>query len=197
VAGNIGSGKTNLSKKLAAHKNWELYEEPFSMNPYLERFYDDMKAWSFHSQMYFMTHSFENHMEISKQEGPTIQDRCLYENTEIFARNLYNAGLMSEHDWQTLKSAYDSIVKVLRAPDLLIYLKSSTERCLKNVKKRGREIDKDIDARYMQFLNNLYDEWIGDYKLSPIITIDMDEDDLKYNEDDFMRLVGEIDKFGS
>lgn len=179
VAGNIGAGKTCLSKRLAALLGWELYQEPFQENPYLENFYGDMAKWAFQCEMAFLGHRLKNHWEILNKENSTIQDRCIYEGAEIFVKNLYRSNNMTESDWKTYDNLYQTIIFNLRPPELIVYLKSSPERCIANIKTRNRALDTDIDENYLRNLSGLYDEWHQNFSVCPVLTIAADGKDFK------------------
>jgi deoxyadenosine/deoxycytidine kinase len=192
IAGNIGAGKTTLACKLANHLRFDVFQEPFKLNPYLENFYKDMKSWAFQSQMSFLAHSFRDHLDINGLERPVIQDRSLYENAEVFARHLHEAGMINDDDWQTYQSFYHSILRLIAPPDLVIYLQSSTDRCVQNIRGRQRNIERDVDPQYIDNLNKLYTEWHDSYQLSPKIVAVADEHDYKNNDDHFRELVNQI-----
>jgi deoxyadenosine/deoxycytidine kinase len=179
IAGNIGAGKTCLSKRLAALLGWELYQEPFQENPYLENFYGDMTKWAFQCEMAFLGHRLNNHWEILNKENSTIQDRCIYEGAEIFVKNLYRNNHLSETDWNTYNNLYQTIISNLRPPELIVYLKSSPERCLSNIKTRNRAMDTNIDESYLRNLSALYDEWHNNFSACPVMMIESDGKDFK------------------
>jgi deoxyadenosine/deoxycytidine kinase len=192
IAGNIGAGKTTLARKLAEKLNWDLYEEPFSDNPYLERFYNDMKTWAFHTETSFLSHRLKHHLEILNNPSNIIQDRCLYEGAEVFVRNLFNSGHLNEVDWNTYNHLYNNIKHTLTPPNLIVYIKSSPNRCLAMTKKRGRDIDKDISVNYMHDLHELYEDWEKTFKLCPILRIDADLNNYIFENQAFESLCGEI-----
>ena len=142
IAGNIGVGKSTLTKRLAEHLKWKAYQEPVTQNPYLEDFYKDMKKWAFHSQMYFMGRRLQDHYNILQEKKSVVQDRTIYENSEIFARNLHNRGYINSRDWKVYQQIYKTCEKVLPAPDLVIYLKASVEKIMERIAKRGRDFEK-------------------------------------------------------
>ncbi len=193
VSGNIGSGKTTLAKKLAKHFNFEVYQEPFELNPYLEQFYKDMRQWAFHSQMAFLAHSLRDHLNICKNEVSTIQDRSLYENVEVFTRNLFQSQYINEEDWQTFSHLYENIKKNLPPPDLMIFVKASPAHCHKNVMKRGREMEKNLGLSYLVNLDELYNAWIESFSLCPVVMADADLNDFRDNEENFSNLAGQIE----
>ena len=182
VAGNIGVGKSSLVKLLCAQLGWNPVYEPDDENPYLSDFYKDMKQWGFHSQIYFLSHRIRIHQDILQQQNSVIQDRSIYEDVEIFARNLYNQGNLSDRDFQTYYGLYQSISIFLPPPDLLIYLQASEATLQKRIQKRNRTYEKEIASDYLNQLNDLYEQWIENFNLCPVLTIRAD--DLDYVEYD-------------
>jgi len=189
IAGNIGVGKTTLTKKLSEHFGWKAFFEPVAENPYLKDFYEDMKTWAFHSQMFFLGKRLEDHYKLIQEQGSVIQDRSLYEDAEIFARNLYRAGHISERDWQVYKQVYKTCVKLLPAPDLVIYVKASVDKIMERIRKRGRDFEDKMPQAYIEDLNKLYDEWMANFQTAQVLTINYDNVDLKHNEEDFSNFV--------
>jgi len=192
IAGNIGAGKTSLAKKLSNHLNWELFEEPFQANPYLELFYQDMKKWAFHTETSFLSHRLMSHIEILNKKTNIIQDRCIYEGAEVFVRNLYETGHLSKIDWNTYNHLYNNLIKTISPPDIVIYIKSTAERCMKNIQRRGRDLDKNVDPKYIADLGNIYDEWHQSFQTCPVLIADSDKYDFKDNVDDFNQLIDKI-----
>lgn len=185
IAGNIGVGKSTLTKKLAEHYGWKAVLEPVTNNPYLEDFYKDMKKWAFHSQMYFLAKRLQDHYNLVHDKDSVIQDRSLYENAEVFARNLYLLGFINKRDWTVYRKIYKTCVKILPTPDLIIYLKASVDKIMERIQQRGRDFEKNITRKYIEDLNELYDEWVGNMKGTQVITISYDDLDLKNNRLDF------------
>ena len=173
----MGVGKTSMVKFLCNTYGFEAVYEPFMNNPYLSDFYKDMKTWSFHSQLYFLTHKFKLHMNLSKQPRTVIQDRSIYEDAEIFCRNLYNQKQISKRDFVTYMELYESMKSVLQPPDLMIYLRCSVKSIRKRIKMRGRTSEQNISKSYIRNLNNLYEEWISQYTLSPVLIWDSEHMD--------------------
>lgn len=186
VAGNIGAGKSTLVKFLSRQYGLRPYFEPNETNPYLEDFYDDMKQWSFHSQLYFLSTKFRIHQQLSTVEEAVIQDRTIYEDAEIFAENLYRQRKMSKRDYETYRSLYESIVRELRPPTLMIYLTCGVRTLRKRIKLRGRPSEQALPRTYLVRLQSLYDEWFERYDQSETLIIDTDE--LDYLEDLFDRI---------
>ena len=164
IAGNIGSGKTTLTKMLAAHYGWTPKFESVDFNPYLADFYEDMERWSFNLQIYFLNKRFQDVVEISKQKDIIIQDRTIYEDARIFAPNLHAMGLMSTRDFENYSDLFDLMMSLVNPPDLLIYLRSSIPNLIAQIQKRGREYERSIRIDYITGLNQRYEDWIKDYK---------------------------------
>jgi len=174
VAGNIGVGKSSLVRLLAEQTGFTPFYEPVSENPYLADFYQDMPGWSFHSQVFFLGRRLLIHQELAKYPDSVIQDRSIYEDSEVFARNLFLQGLLNERDYQTYNTLYQSIIHIIPAPDLLIYLRASVDTLAERIQMRGREYERTIDAAYLAQLNNLYESWINQFSLCPVLTIPAD-----------------------
>jgi deoxyadenosine/deoxycytidine kinase len=168
IAGNVGVGKSTLTQLLADRMGWEAFYEAVDENPYLADFYSDMRAWSFHSQIFFLSRRLKHHRQLVDRPHSVIQDRSVYEDAEIFARNLYQQGSMTERDWNTYSDLYTALTNFLPAPDLVIYLRASADTLKDRIRRRGREFEQDIDPLYLQRLNNLYEEWISRFALSPV-----------------------------
>lgn len=177
VAGNIGAGKTSLVQFLNHSSGFKPVYEPFIDNPYLDDFYKDMKRWAFRSQLYFLTHKFRLHLDLSDEPETIIQDRTIYEDAEIFAQQLHRSRLIVKRDFDVYWELYQSMKQVLRPPDLLIYLRCSVRSIKQRIKQRGRKSEKDIPTRYLRNLNTRYDEWIDEYSLSPVMVWDSDNMD--------------------
>ena len=174
IAGNIGAGKTTLAEMVSKHFSWEAYYESVADNPYLDDFYIDMHRWSFNLQIYFLHHRFSSQMAIRSNSNGVIQDRTIYEDVEIFARNLYEMKFMTDRDWQTYKSLFNNMTQFLRQPDLIIYLRASTDTLLSRIKNRDREFEKEISPEYIHSLNISYDKWIKKCQDQQVLTIESD-----------------------
>ncbi len=172
VAGNIGVGKTSLVTFL--HETWgfQPFFEPFADNPYLDDFYADMPRWGFHSQMWFLAHKYRLHRQLESTPGTLVQDRTIYEDAEIFARSLHDAGQMNDRDWATYQEMYQAMQKSLRPPDLMIYLRCSVRAIRRRIRQRGRPSEQNIPTAYLQRLNRLYEAWIGSWTASPVLVWD-------------------------
>ena len=185
VAGNIGTGKTTLTQMLADRFKWDAHFESVSDNPYLSDFYTDMKRWSFPLQIYFMTHRVRAHKRITDGMASAIQDRTIYEDANIFARNLYEQKLMEERDYRNYLEVYHVVTSTLQAPMLMIYLKKSLPRLKEQIKKRGRDYEQDMPTDYLANLNRYYDEWIEKYDHGKKLVIESDDLDFVANHEDF------------
>ena len=192
IARNIGSGKTTLTRMLAARYGWTPKYESVDFNPYLSDFYEDMSRWSFNLQIYFLNKRFKDVVEISKTDDVIIQDRTIYEDARIFAPNLHDMGLMSSRDFETYSDLFDLMMSLVKMPDLLIYLKSSIPNLVSQIQKRGREYEKTIRIDYLTGLNNKYENWIKDYK-GHLLIIDADRYKFGNKEEDFEAVTSMID----
>ena len=192
VAGNIGSGKTTLTKMLAAHYGWTPKFESVDYNPYLADYYEDMERWSFNLQIYFLNKRFKDVVEISNTDDIIIQDRTIYEDARIFAPNLHAMGLMSSRDFENYTDLFDLMMSMVNPPDLLIYLKSSIPNLVAQIQKRGREYEKGIRIDYLTGLNERYDEWIAGYK-GNLLVIDADNVKFANRPEDFEKITDMID----
>ena len=160
IAGNIGVGKTQLTNRLSAELGWLAYYEPVIQNPYLDPFYRDMSRWSFHLQIYFLSERFKAQVEIGKGSLPSIQDRTIYEDAEIFARTLREQGSMTDVDYQNYVELFGVLTSFLRKPDLIIYLRAEPETLMERIAQRGRESERSIGIDYIRRLNHAYDDWM-------------------------------------
>ena len=192
IAGNIGSGKTTLTRMLAAKYGWKPRFESVDYNPYLADFYEDMERWSFNLQIYFLNKRFKDVVEISKSEDVIIQDRTIYEDARIFAPNLLGMGLMSTRDFENYSDLFDLMMSLVNPPDLLIYLRSSIPNLVSQIQKRGREYEKSIRIDYITGLNERYENWIKDYK-SRLLILDVDRLKFESNPEDFSEICDKID----
>ena len=194
VSGNIGSGKTTLTEKLAKHYGWSAEFEAVDDNPYLPDFYEDMKRWSFHLQVYFLNSRFNQIKKIQESTISTIQDRTIYEDAYIFAANLYKSNLLSERDYTNYKSLFDSMIAHVKAPDLLIYLKADIPKLVGQIEKRGRSYETAMRIDYLKNLNSHYEEWIAGYKEGKLLIIDVNELDFVERASDFSFIVEKIER---
>jgi deoxyadenosine/deoxycytidine kinase len=194
VSGNIGSGKTTLTEKLAKHYGWSAEFEAVDDNPYLPDFYEDMKRWSFHLQVYFLNSRFNQIKKIQESTISTIQDRTIYEDAYIFAANLYKSNLLSERDYANYKSLFDSMIAHVKAPDLLIYLKADIPKLVGQIEKRGRTYETAMRIDYLKNLNSHYEDWIAGYKEGKLLIIDVNELDFVERASDFSFIVEKIER---
>jgi len=192
IAGNIGSGKTTLTKMLAAHYGWTPKFESVEYNPYLSDFYEDMERWSFNLQVYFLTRRFKDIVDISKADEVIVQDRTIFEDACIFAPNLHDMGLMSSRDFENYSDLFELMMSLVNPPDLLIYLRSSIPNLISQIQKRGREYEKSIRIDYITGLNDKYEKWIGDYK-HRLLILDVDKLKFENRPEDFREITDRID----
>ena len=183
IAGNIGSGKTTLTRLLSKHFGWKPHYEEVDNNPYLESFYEDMKRWSFNLQIYFLNSRFRQVMDIRRSGDDIIQDRTIYEDAYIFAANLYDMGLMETRDYQNYEQLFELMSSFLQAPDLLIYLRASVPTLVRQIQKRNRDYEQSIRLDYLKALNKRYESWISNYNKGKLLIIESDDIDLEKPED--------------
>ena len=195
IAGNMGAGKTELTSFLCKRYDLKPFFEPNDANPYLADFYKDMKAWGYHSQIFFLTHKLKLHREMDKETSTVLQDRTLYEDAEVFAKNLYRQGLIEKRDFETYWTLYQSLVDVLSPPDLMVYLKCPVRTLKRRIALRGREMEADVPTSYLTRLNVLYEEWFKNYKLSPVLVLSTDQLDYVTDLVDRVDMLREIEKY--
>ncbi|MBL4660224.1 MAG: deoxynucleoside kinase [Alcanivoracaceae bacterium] len=193
IAGNIGAGKTSLVEFLTQTYNITPFYEPNDKNPYLEDFYKDMKRWSFHSQLYFLSNKFRIHQKVDLTPGVVVQDRTIFEDVEIFATALHQMKKISDRDWNTYQDFYQSIIASIKPPDLMIYLKCSIRTIRKRIKIRGRQMEQDIPLSYLKLLDKLYNNWIENYTLSKVMIIESDKLDYVYDMIDRLDVMQQIE----
>tara|TARA_B100000131_G_scaffold218142_1_gene209660 strand:+ start:120 stop:749 length:630 start_codon:yes stop_codon:yes gene_type:complete len=178
ISGNIGVGKTTLSEKISKKFNWELQLEEVKDNPYLDDFYKSMKDWSFHLQIFFLNSRFNQIQKISESNNVVIQDRSIYEDYEVFTKTLYDSGVLMEREFNNYKRLYNTILKYINEPDLLIYLRNlNIDKIISNIDKRSRKFEKAIDREYLEKLNIYYENWIKKHPQENVLTIDLSEND--------------------
>ena len=195
IAGNIGVGKTELTNRLSSELGWAAHYEPVIQNPYLADFYADMRTWAFRSQLFFLTHKFRLHLALQDEPGAVIQDRTIYEDAEIFARNLYRQRLIEKRDFDTYWELYQSIGRALRPPDLMIQLHCPVRTLRRRIRARGRSFERNIPAPYLRRLNGLYEDWFASYNLSPVLVLETDKLDYLTDLVDYVDLLDRIEQY--
>lgn len=178
IAGNIGAGKSTLVTMLCEKLGWQPFYEPVAENPYLADFYRDMHTWSFHSQVFFLTHRLRIHRQLLDHPTSAIQDRSVYEDAEVFAHNLFRQGFIHDRDYRTYRELYQVLSDMLQPPDLVVYLRASVSTLVNRISQRGREYERRIAPEYLAQLNELYESWIANFSLCPVLTVP--SDDLDY-----------------
>ena len=175
VAGNIGVGKSTLVRLLSENLQWSPFYEPVTENPYLADFYEDMQAWGFHSQIYFLMRRLRIHRKLMDMSGSVIQDRSVYEDAEIFAHNLHLQDAINDRDYATYRELYQVLVEFLPPPDLVIYLRASVPTLVSRIARRDRDYERTISADYLADLNELYEDWVDNFDLCPVLTVPCDD----------------------
>lgn len=193
IAGNIGSGKTTLTKLLAQHYGWEAHFEDVDENPYLNDFYNDMQRWSFNLQIYFLNSRFNQVTEIHASGKKVIQDRTIYEDAYIFAPNLHAMGLMTTRDFENYFSLFSLMDSFISPPDLLIYLRASVPALVEQIQQRGRDYEESIRLDYLKRLNERYEAWISTYDKGKLLVIDVDNNNFHNDKEDLGRIINSID----
>ena len=195
ISGNIGVGKTTLSKKISKKFNWNLQLEEVKNNPYLDDFYKSMSDWSFHLQIFFLNSRFNQIQKISESDNVVIQDRSIYEDYEVFTKTLHDSGVLKDREFNNYKRLYNTILKYIDQPDLLIYLRNNNiDNIIKNIKKRKRDFEKTIDKNYLQKLNDYYENWIRRHPKKRILIIDLSEKDFVEDQDYLNIIYDMVDK---
>jgi len=194
LAGNIGAGKSTLVELLCRRLGWTPYFEPVAENPYLKDFYADMERWAFPSQVFFLMHRARSHRELSLDPGSVVQDRSLYEDAEVFARNLHLQGRMSDRDYGVYRELYRVFSSLLPAPDLVVYLRASVPTLRRRIVLRGRPFEQTIADSYLEGLNRLYEQWIEGFALAPVLTLEADDTDVIDQPSDLERVVVRIEE---
>jgi deoxyadenosine/deoxycytidine kinase len=193
ISGNIGSGKTTLAEKLSKHYGWVALYESVDKNPYLRDFYHDMTRWAFHLQIYFLNSRLRQINEIRSNTGVTIQDRTIYEDAYIFAKNLHKSKHITDRDYESYLDIFNSMINFVQPPDLLIYLRADIPKLVHQIQKRGRDYENAMRIDYLKNLNEHYEKWIDGYKLGKLLTIEVDALDFVENVEDFSFIVGKVD----
>lgn len=192
VAGNIGVGKSTLVGMLSKRLGWQPFYEPVAENPYLADFYHDMRAWAFHSQIFFLTRRLRAHRQLLDHPTSAIQDRSVYEDAEVFAHNLYLQGWIDERDYKSYTELYQVLSEFLPPPDLVIYLRASVSTLVDRIQLRGRDYERRISTEYLEQLNALYDSWITHFSLCPVLTVPADNLDYVANSGHLDLIVSKV-----
>lgn len=194
VAGNIGSGKSTLTRMLAKHYGWEARYEAVTDNPYLEDYYRDLHRWSFNLEVYFLKERFRDLIDIAKADHTIIQDRSIFEGVYVFMQNNKAMGHLSDRDYETYMELFEQMMTVVHVPDLMIYLRASVAHLVGNIQKRGRDYEQQMQLEYLENLNRRYDDFINNNYRGRVITIDKDPLDFQHNPKDFAKIVDQIDR---
>lgn len=194
VAGNIGVGKSTLVGMMCNQLGWQPYYEPVAENPYLEDFYEDMEAWAFQSQVFFLTHRLRMHLDLLENPESVVQDRSVYEDAEIFAANLFRQRQMSERDFASYRKLYRLLCDMLRPPDLVIYLRAAVPTLQRRIASRGRDFESNISDDYLERLNGLYEHWINSFSLCPVLTVPTDQMDFVAHNGQLELIVEKMDE---
>ena len=193
IAGNIGSGKSTLTRMLAQHYGWQPRFEPVDVNPYLEDYYKDMSRWSFNLEVYFLKQRFRDLLEIASSPETIIQDRSIYEGVYVFTANNRAMGNLSDRDFETYMELFEQMTEIVRYPDLMIYLQASVPHLVQNIQKRGRDYEQTIPIDYLQGLNKLYEDFIFKKYRGRVLTIDVNDLDFQHRPADFAYIIDRID----
>lgn len=194
IVGNIGAGKTTLTRLLSKQMGYEPQFEAVEHNPYLEDFYNDMKRWSFNLQIFFLNSRFRHMLELQQEKKNIIQDRTIYEDAYIFAENLHDMGLMTARDFENYSNIFESVLKFIQPPDLLIYLKASVPTLVDNIQLRGRDYEAGIRLDYLSKLNDKYEKWISSYDGGKLLVLDKDKLDFENNTDDLSFVLESVNR---
>lgn len=192
IAGNIGAGKSTLTRMLGETFGWQPFFEANAENPYLADFYADMPRWSFQSQIFFLSKRLEHHRQLVEFPGSVVQDRTVYEDAEIFARNLHEQGTLNQRDWETYCRLYHAVSAFLPPPDLVIYLRAEVDVLLRHIEQRGRVFERQIAPDYVTRLNNLYHNWIEDWTACPVLVVPMDSVDFEHHSAQYDQIVAQV-----
>jgi deoxyadenosine/deoxycytidine kinase len=192
IAGNIGAGKSSLTAMLSRELGWQAMFEPAEANPYLASFYENPQQWGFHSQMFFLLCRFRSYGPLLTQEKSIVQDRSIYEDGDIFARNLYQKGYISERDWFLYRGFYEKLTDLLPSPDLIIYLRASVSILVDRILQRDRPDERTIAQSYLTELNTFYEEWVKSFSICPVLTIETDNLDFVNRREHFEFIKAEV-----
>ena len=194
LAGNIGAGKSTLVRLLAKNLDFTPYFEPVAENPFLKDFYADMSRWAFHSQVFFLTSRAKAHRELIADQRSVVQDRSLYEDAEVFARNLFLQGALKDEEWATYRELYQTLASILPSPDLVVYIRASVKTLKSRIAKRARYFEANIPDAYLAGLNRLYEEWIQSFTLAPVLTVPGDRLDFVEDSEDLAAIAAAVRK---
>jgi deoxyadenosine/deoxycytidine kinase len=192
VAGNIGVGKSTLTRMIADGLGWEPFFEPSEANPYLADFYTDMQRWSFPSQIFFLSRRLRHHRQLSLHPETVLQDRSVYEDAEIFAKNLFRQGQMTERDYRCYRELYEVLIELLPPPDLVVYLRAGVDTLLARIAQRGRDYEQHMPRAYLEQLNGLYEEWTAGFALCPMLTVPADNLDFVKHPEHLALIVSRV-----
>lgn len=193
VAGNIGSGKTTLTKMLSKHYGWKQYLEPVAENPYIDDYYKDISRWALNMEVFYLKQRFKNLLEIQHSKETVIQDRTIFEGVYVFAANNWAMGHMDERDYETYMELFESMMEVVKMPELMIYLRSSVPHLVKNIQKRGRDYEQRMPIDYLEGINRLYDDFIMNKYKGRVLVVEVDDLDFEHNPKQFGDIVDKID----
>lgn len=193
IAGNIGSGKSTLTELLSKHYGWEPKYEAVDYNPYLDDYYKDIPRWSFNLEVYFLKQRFKDLLDIAKSDKTIIQDRSIFEGVYIFTATNKEMGNLSERDFETYMELFESMLQIVKLPDLMIYLRSSVPHLVSNIQKRGREYEQSIHLDYLKNLNKRYEDFIYNKYKGKVLVVEVDEIDFLHNPEDFRNIIDRID----
>jgi deoxyadenosine/deoxycytidine kinase len=193
IAGNIGAGKSSLTQLLSDYFRWQAFYERVDDNPYLSDFYEDMTRWSFNLQVFFLSTRFNHQRQIEELSRSVVQDRSIYEDAEIFARNLYEMGFMPQRDYRNYTDLYAIMTSYLRPPDLLVYLRASVPTLVGHIQSRGREFESSIRIEYLERLHGLYEDWIARYDLGPKLVLEADDVDFVNDDQDRLTVISQVE----
>ena len=193
IAGNIGSGKSTLTRMLAHHYRWEARFESVDHNPYLEDYYRDIRRWSFNLEVYFLKERFRDLLDIQQAGHTIVQDRTIFEGVYVFMENNRDMGNLSDRDYNTYMELFEQMLQLVSLPDLMIYLRASVPHLVGNIQKRGREYEQTMQLEYLENLNRRYDDFIYQRYKGRVMTIDKDGLDFEHNQKDFAQIVNRID----
>jgi len=194
VAGNIGVGKSTLTKVLSEQLGWQPFYEPVVENPYLADFYEDMRAWSFHSQIFFLTRRLRSHRQLLEHPTSVVQDRTVYEDAEVFALNLYRQGYIDDRGYGAYRELYTVLTEFLEPPDLVVYLRASVQTLTSRISQRGRDYERQIAPDYLAQVNLLYESWISHFNLCPVLTVPADSLDYVASPGHLLLIVKKVEE---